>query len=152
MTIHHRPATREDRAFITPMWSASYKKSHTAGIIQNEDWPRVAHEAIGKILDRPGMRGVVAAATNDPDFVYGFIVGDTEDILGPPVIAYVYVKEPYRRTGIARGLFSAFGVEPNSRFVMACKTGIVSKLSSKIPFARFDNNAVRYPKEDKRTP
>ncbi len=150
MNILHRPATRDDRAFMIPMWSASYKKSHSAGIISTDSWATVMHREIEIILDRPGMRGVVAVEKSDPQFAYGFIIGDTEDIIDAPVVAYVYVKEPYRRSGIARGLFAALGVEPSQRFIYPCRTGIVSKLSSKIPFARFNNNEVRYPKESRR--
>jgi GNAT superfamily N-acetyltransferase len=154
MTIHHRPATStdSDREFMVSHWSSSYKKSHSAGLIQADDWAGIMRPQIAKILDRPGMRATIAYDSDDPKFFYGFIVGDTDDIIDTPVIAYVYVKEPYRRQGIARGLFSAFGVEPNQRFVYACRTGIVSKLSSKIPMARFNPLEVRYPKESRRYP
>jgi hypothetical protein len=150
MKIGYRPGVLEDRKFIIPMWSSSYKKSHSAGIIQAEDWPTIMHPQIEKALDRVDARTVVAFDKDDPDFVYGFIAGDTSDVT--PVLFYVYVKEAYRRSGIARGLFAAFGVDPSKRFVYVCKTGIVATLSSKIPYARFNNNEVRYPKDARRYP
>lgn len=156
MTIAFRAATADreftnsDRDFIVATWSSSFKKSHSAGIIQAEDWASVMHPQIEKVLNRPSMRAVIAFDRDDPDFFYGFIAGDTSE--STPVVAYVYVKEPFRRSGIARGLFAALGVDPMQRFVYACRTGIVSTLSSKIPFARFNNNEVRYPKDQRRHP
>jgi hypothetical protein len=59
----------------------------------------------------------------------------------------VYVKDVYRKNGFARGLFSAIGINPRLPFLYACKTPIVGELAAarKIPSARFDNNAARYP-------
>jgi hypothetical protein len=152
MTIAFRLATKADadRQFIVATWSSSYKKAHTAGIIQADDWAGIMHAQIPKILARPGMRAVIAVDKADPDYFYGWIAGDTSDVV--PVVAYIYVKEPYRRQGIARGLFAALGVDPSKRFIYPCKTGIVAELSSKIPLARFNNNEVRYPKESRRNP
>jgi hypothetical protein len=149
MTILHRAALDADRQFIVSAWSASYKKAHTAGIIQAEDWAGIMRPQIEKVLDRPDARAIVAYDKTDPDFLFGFIAGDTSE--ATPVVFYVYAKEAYRRTGIARGLFAALGVDPRERFVYPCKTGIVATLSAKIPFARFNNNEVRYPKESRRT-
>lgn len=150
MTIAHRAALPSDRQFIVSTWSSSFKKSHSAGIIQADDWAEIMRPQIEKALDRPDARAVVAYEKDDPDFFYGFIAGDTSD--DTPVVFYVYVKEAYRREGIASGLFAALGVDPARRFVYVCKTGIVAELSSKIPCARFNNNEVRYPKESRRRP
>lgn len=150
MTIAHRPAIASDRDFIIATWSSSYKKSHSAGLIQAAEWADVMHRQIGLVLDRPDMRAMIAYDKTNPDFFYGFIAGDTSDHV--PVVAYVYTKEAYRKTGIARGLFAAMGIDPAKHFVYVCKTGIVAKLSSKIPFARFNNNEARYPKEQRRNP
>jgi GNAT superfamily N-acetyltransferase len=143
--IAFRPATLADRPFVVATWSASYKRSHSAGIIQTEDWAGIMHGQIEKVLAREGMRAVIAYDKRDQDYLYGWIAGDTT--ASTPVVAYVYVKEPYRRQGIARGLFSAFGVDPKRHFLYPCKTGIVAKLSSKVPLAKFNNNEIRYPKE-----
>lgn len=154
MNLSFRAAARDDsdRQFVISHWSSSYKKSHSAGLIQADDWADIMRPQIAKVLDRPGMRAIIAYEKDDPDFFYGFIAGDSDDIIDAPVIAYVYVKENYRKSGIARALFRAFGVEPNQRFTYACRTGIVTKLSSKIPLARFNPLEIRYPKESRRHP
>ena len=144
MTIAHRAATKADRDFMIATWSISYKRSHSAGLIQADDWAAVMRPQFEKILDRPGMRAILAYEQDSPDFFYGWIAGDTTQTV--PIVAYVYVKEAYRLGGIARGLFGAFGVDPTKSFTYACKTGIVTELSAKIPFARFNNNDIRYSK------
>jgi len=130
------------------MWSSSYKKSHYAGLIWHEDWASVMHPQISNALDRGFVDVILAFDEDDPDFLYGFIAGDMSERV--PVVYYCYVKEPYRKGGIARGLFGALGVDPAKYFVYVCKTGIVSTLSHKIPSARFHNLEARYPKEARR--
>lgn len=136
----------DERAFIVSTWASSYKHSHYAGLIASEDWPTVMHPQLGKLLDRPTVRAIVACAP--PAFLYGHIVGETA---GPmPVVHYVYVKDPYRETGIARALFAALGVDPSKPFLYTCRTSIVAKLDdrvngrSKIPLARLTPAAFRY--------
>lgn len=149
MTLY-RDATPTDRIFVTATWSSSYKNAHAAGMIPSEDYPEVMHRAIGKLLARPGARAIVAY--EPPDFLYGFIAGD---VSGPtPVVWYVYVKGPYRsearpggsRVGPrhARGLFRALGVDPARQFLYACRTSVVSRVTHKIPNAKFVPAAARY--------
>lgn len=148
MTVSYRDATADDRTFIVATWSASYKSSHYAGLIQSEDWADVMHHQIEKVLARPGARAIVAHDEHDETILCGWIFGDTTERV--PTVFYVYVKEPYRRTGIARGLFEALGVDASRRFVYACRTRIVSQLASKIPASRFDPEQARYPRETRR--
>lgn len=147
MTISYRLATSSDadRQFIVSAWSSSFKASHSAGMIYTDDWPEVMHKQIKRVLDRPDTRVMLAYENTEPDFFYGFIAGDTSAPV--PSVWYCYVKAPYRNMGYARGLFAALGVDPSKPFTYACKTAIVSKLSPKIPLAKWNPLAVRFPKE-----
>lgn len=153
MKLAFRPAADSDspdRAFIISTWSSSYKRSHSAGIINTDDWAAIMHPQFEKVLGRAGSRALIACDRTDPDYFYGWIAGDTTE--STPVVYYVYTKEPYRRTGVARSLFAAFGVDPLRYFVYPCGTPDAKMLSSKIPRARFNPNEVRYPKESRRRP
>lgn len=86
-----------DRTFIVSTWSSSFKTAHAAGLIHTDDWATIMHAQIGKILDRADARAVIAFERDDPDFLYGWIAGDTAE--RPAVVWYVYVKEAYRRAG-----------------------------------------------------
>lgn len=160
MTVY-RPADlspgSDERRFVISSWSSSYKASHFAGLITAEDWAEVMHVQLGKILDRPATRTLVAVSD---DFLYGFICGDTTGRL--PIVHYVYVKDGYRseprssggREGPrhARGLFAALGVDPERPFLFTCKTPVVAEINpprwssrpSKIPRATFCPAAARY--------
>lgn len=151
MTIY-RPADlapdSDERTFVVSTWCSSYKSSHFAGLIASEDWPAIMHAQVGKLLDRPGTRALVACEPGG--FLYGFIAGDTSRRL--PIVYYVYVKDPFREAGYARGLFAAIGVDPAQPFLYTCRTSIVSRIGdqhpggkNKIPHAKFTPAAARYP-------
>lgn len=162
MTIY-RPAdispASDERRFAISSWSSSYKASHFAGLITAEDWADVMHVQLGKIIDRPTTRTLVAASDGRRPFLYGFIAGDTSGRI--PVVHYVYVKDGYRSEQVggvregpryARGLFAALGIDPERPFLYTCKTPVVaeigpplwSRLPSKIPRAIFRPAAARY--------
>lgn len=145
MSVTFRAAMPDDERFVVSAWSSSYKNSHSAGMIFTDDYAGVMHKQIERVIGWPSTRTIVAFESKDPSHLYGFISGDTTE--RTPVVFYVYTKEPYRRSGHARGLFSALGVNPEHRFLFACKTAIVPTLAGKIPAARFDPATARYPKE-----
>jgi hypothetical protein len=130
----------DERAFVIATWASSYKHSHYAGLISSEDWASVMHGQLGKLLDRPTTR--VLVAWDPPAFLYGHIVGDTSSPM--PVVHYTYVKDPFREAGIARGLFAALGVDPARPFLYTCRTSMAARLADKIPFARLTPAAARY--------
>lgn len=152
------PTNEGERIFIVSTWASSCKKSYDAGIIWTEDWASIMHPQIGRILDQPHARVVLAVDSEDPSFFYGWIAGDTTE--ATPIVYYVYVKEPYRRAGYrigqrvgdgyARQLFAAFGVDPAAPFTYVCQTPAMIKLRDKIPRARRNPLEVRYPKENRR--
>lgn len=153
MNLSFRPADGHgtgDRAFLVSTWSRSFKLSHSAGLISSESWPSVMHPELERILDRDGARAVIACEKNDPDYFYGWIAGDTSERI--PVLMYVYVKEPYRRTGVARRLFTAIGIDPSQYFVYVCRGPSYRQLAGKITHARYNPNEVRFPREPQRRP
>ena len=152
MKLAFRPAggrDSEDRSFIVATWSSSYKASHYAGILWTDDYASVMHAQLERVLDRPETTALVACDPDDPNFLFGHVVAEVEPH-ETPIVHYAFVKAPYRRTGIARGLFEALGINPWNYFVMTCKTGVVRDLAAKIPRARFDPNGIRYAKTNRR--
>jgi hypothetical protein len=158
MTFSFRPSEPDDRNFIVDSWVRSYQFAHAAGVIATERWFPVMIPEVERLLDRPGSRTVVAYKTDEPDRLadlQGFITVDTDDeTWGIPVIHYVFVKEFYRKSGRARGLFAAAGVDPKRPFIYTATTGVVSRIyhERKIPFARWDPLVARFAKDDPRRP
>ena len=148
MSLAFRRAEEPDRPFIVDSWLESYRTAHAAGLIAMEDWRSVMGAQFERVLARPRVETFVAHHPGEVDHVadlYGWIAVERGHTL--PYVLYVYVKQPYRRMGIARGLFGAAGVKPDAPFHHACKTAVLSDLKTKIPFARFSPLAVRYAPE-----
>src|SRR5262245_50434873 len=161
MTFAFRAADlehREERHFIVDSWVRSFQFAHAAGVIAVEKWFEVMIPEVERLLTRPGSRTIVAYRTGQKDRLadlQGFITVDTDDPeWGQPIVHYVFVKEPYRGAGLARGLFAAASVDPQKPFLYTATTGAVSKIyqSRKIPFARWDPLIARFAKEDPRRP
>lgn len=149
--ISHRPADAGDRNFIVRSWVSSYRDSDTAGFVQVEDWHEVMGAQVSKALDRPGVQATVAYETSDTTRtadLYGFIVADVTEV--PALVYYVYVKQPYRRSGVARGLFAAVGIDPLLPFHFVCSTPWCSTLARKVPMARWMPRLGRFPKHERR--
>jgi hypothetical protein len=137
--------------FIIATWSSSYKDSHYAGILDNDTYAPAMHRQIPRVLARPGAVAMLAFERDDPDFLYGHAVAEL-DAHETPIVHYVFVKGPYRKLGVARGLFEALGINLKNYLVYTCKTGVVRVLldADKIPRGRFDPNGIRYSKENRR--
>jgi hypothetical protein len=149
--IAYRPALAADLHFIVKGWTSSYRDSNSAGFIKARNWHRVMFAELTETLREPDVFATVAYETSNPDIhsnAYGFIVADTVD--DPPLVYFCYVKGPYRRSGIARGLFHAIGVDPESRFQFVCSTPIVSQLQRKIPMSKWTPLLGRFPKSERR--
>lgn len=151
MTLAFRPAAAPDLPFVIFSWLASFRDSHYAGLIAMEDWRDVMEPQILKALARPGVEVFVAYHPDEEDKtadLYGWLA--VERGHERPFILYCYVKQNFRRMGIARRLFKAAGVDPTCDIAYACKTSVLSRLARVLPRARHTPHAARWPRE--RTP
>ena len=149
--ISHRPAMSIDRNFVVKSWLASWRDSNTAGMISVDTWFEVMTPQVNARLTWPGVQTIVAFETTNPDITsnaYGFLVIDFDD--SPKTVFYLFVKAPYRRSGIARGLLDVAGIGPNTRFSYVCSTPIVSQLQRKIPMGKWTPLLGRFPKSERR--
>ena len=99
-----------DRNFILKSILSHYKHGspHTK-LIPEHIFFDAHHYIISKAMRQDGFFCRMAALKDDPDVVFGFILGNFD----PETIHYMYVKKAFRRMGMARHLVeSAF--DPNS--------------------------------------
>ena len=143
-------ADDSDRVFIRSTWARAFKQSNDAGLIHTDDWAPVMHRQFDRILDRPGARAIIACDRDHPTFLYGWIAGDTTAPL--KVVFFTYVKEPYRRRGLARALALELGLDARTPFAFVCRTPLTLQLDlrTRLPLARFDPHIVRYSKDPAR--
>ncbi len=132
------------RNFVLSNWSSSLRRSPDAGMITSEDWPSVMHTQMAKICARPECRVLVAIGEAAPVFG-GFIAGEPTE----RVVYFVFVKDHFRRSGLARQLFKSLGIDPGGRFVYPCRTYDSLDLRDRTPHAVHDRAVGRYAKADR---
>ena len=141
--VAYRNAIEADRTFVISAWIDSFKFSHTAGQVPFDRWYDTMWPVVECLLNCDGVDTIVAHTPDEDGTanLHGFITAAACNQL--PLVHYVYVKQAYRRWGIARGLFRAVGVDPLKPFVYTFKTATVAKLARKIPLARWEPNRSR---------
>ena len=169
MTLSYRKAEAADAPLIVSSWVESYRTAHAAGMISMADWAQVMTAQVLRVLARSGCEAWVAFHPGENDQrsdLYGWIAVESDvriparvredgkwiermEPAGCALVHYCYVKQVYRRMGIARGLFRSAGVDLGNRFLYTCKTAIVSELiRSTAPHAKWMPMIARYPKTE----
>lgn len=100
-----RPSTKEDVSFVMDSWLRSFRKSPYSGVVPRNLYVQVYSECIRQLLAR-GARLMVACNPEAPEQILGFICYES-----PGVLHYVYVKELYRDSGIAKSLVAYAGLD-----------------------------------------
>lgn len=146
-----------DVKFALESFLETQRTSYSAGLVPIEDWFDVMRPVYAKLMQREGMRTMIAYEEDDADFFYGCLIADpTEQAIPgkegnvrywPALVLHVFVKANFRRVGIARQLFAAVGIDPARPFLYSSNTVIASRLASKTPLASFNPLACRFPKE-----
>ena len=104
-----RTGSPSDEAFIFSSWLQSYWDGlmrYDQAIAKNIYFTG-QHALIECAFRRRGCEIVVATPHDNPSVILGWLLG--ERMLDGHVIHYLYVKEPFRRFGIARGMLSSIG-------------------------------------------
>ena len=167
-SLAYRSAVSSDMPMVVATWADSFRTSRSAGLISMEDWLTVMVPQVRRVLARPGVAVHVACHPGEDDRrsdLYGWIAWETDYSMPAvlneggrheralvkadvPLVHFVYVKSPYRRMGIARGLFRSAGV--GDRFNYTCNTAVLSKLRDKISRAAWTPLVARHPKNEPR--
>jgi hypothetical protein len=150
-------SSEDDERFVLSTWLDSFRTSHSAGLIQMSDFYTVMWPQLQKVCARAGMKTVVAYEETDPEFLYGWLVADPGEQRvperdgsvrwWPALVVYCFTKQNFRREGVARKLFAHVGIDLSKPFLFGCNTQAASRLSHKVPHARFHPLVARFPKE-----
>jgi GNAT superfamily N-acetyltransferase len=143
--LAYRRATGDDLHFVEESFLDSFRTCHTAGLISMDEWHDVMAPQWRRLMARPRMEVAVAYHPGETDHradLYGWLA--VERGHERPYVLYCYVKQPYRRMGVARGLFAYAGID-GDLFDFAANTGAVSRVRPKIPRARFRPLIARFP-------
>jgi len=101
--VQFRPAAPADEAFIFSTWLKSYKhSSRFAQPITPKIFFARHHKIVERILAMPQTQVIVCASKEDQNTILGYLAFTA----GPrPIVHFCYVKVPFRKMGIAKGLF-----------------------------------------------
>lgn len=129
-----RPAKPEDLNFIYSSWQKSYQCDSYFGnsarkSIFFENYPSI----VDSILARPNVDVVVACLNDNPNVILGYLVFELENILH-----YCFVKECWRRAGIARGLVAAAFFEPVGGLVFTHRTKTAEPVIARYPSLNYN--------------
>jgi len=149
VTVHIRPATDDDRAFVLSNWSSSYRSSQDVSYVPMRRYAAMYRPVFEEHFDAAR----VLVAHGELGVLMGFIVYDPSSygvrrngvvVNVDGYVLYVCVGEDFRRRGIAKKLFAAAGIPPTSRFAYAARTRWSWLLRHKIPAAVYDTYRARY--------
>lgn len=103
-----RQAKSDDVNFIYSTWLRCYKHdSPLTKYTKREVFFEAHQKLLDKILTKKEIKVAVAVSKDDDDLIFGFLAYE------PKIIHFVYVKEPFRKEGIARKLIESQGIDPN---------------------------------------
>lgn len=100
--LHCRSPTPDDFSFILNSWLRSYSRSDHVRQIASEVYYYSHSILIKEILKV--SRTIVAVSTEDPTQIFGYLTYIPDYLDHDFVVHYLYVKQPYRRFGIAKKL------------------------------------------------
>lgn len=117
-----RPGRPTDAPFLFNSWLKSFRRAWFAQRIPSDVFFAQQHLVIEDILQRPETRVwvVTPAGIGDEDVICGYAV--TAAVPGADskalIVHYVYVKETFRKLGLAARLLQAAGLHPDTHVVM----------------------------------
>jgi len=104
-----RESTFKDFGFIYTRWLESYKTSPFARKIKNSIY-WVAHKNLIKLMEaNPDFTVHIACLKTDPDVILGFLA--TSKVEDTQVAHYVYVKQDFRKMGVASLMLAKSGLD-----------------------------------------
>jgi GNAT superfamily N-acetyltransferase len=93
-----RPGRPADARFVLDSWARSFRRSPFAGCVPEDLYPSVVRATATRLLATGTLE--VACNPDEPDQILGWALRE------PGRLHYVYVKDPWRRDGIARDLLA----------------------------------------------
>jgi len=131
LDVATRRLVPDDMNFILNSWKKSFRGSR--GEWKNRQYFAEANRRIMRIMNRlPKIR--IACDPLDPKHIFGWIVAE------PPVLHYIYVKNVFRRAGVAQTLLATVDLSTAAKIHCTHWTSYAEKTAKKRPC--FINNEV----------
>lgn len=122
-----RRASEDDIGFIFNSWLKSYRNSLFAKTISNTIYFSEHHKIIEKLAKTSEI--IIACNPDDPNQIYGYACAEKID--GIFTLHYIYVKQPFRRLGLANFMLTAFDVDMSEPSIHTHQTKVSELLAAK---------------------
>ena len=109
LPVLYRTLQDADKAFIFSSWLKNFRNGTMVRNIPNEIYYTNHHKVVEKLMDN--AKTIVCCNADDPSIIYGYI--NYEIVDSQFVLHFVYIKQLYRKLGIAQDLLSATGNDFN---------------------------------------
>jgi GNAT superfamily N-acetyltransferase len=97
MDLRIRPATEGDMGYVIDSWGRSLRAEYPE--VRTRDFVGVLREGIKRRINKEEGEVSIAYPGEDPSLIIGWSVLRVDGL-----IHFIYVREPYRRAGVARFL------------------------------------------------
>lgn len=96
-----RQSNLNDINFVYATWLRSYKDfSPISKYIERQSFFPSYQRILDKLLSRDQIKVMIACDENDSELIFGYVAFE------PGIVHFIYVKEPFRKMGIAKKLCS----------------------------------------------
>jgi len=130
LPIDIRPKYQDDENFVYATWLNSYRyTSLFCKNLRNSIFFPFHRKIIGYIFDKKVTRCNIACLADDHKVILGYCVFEVGE---SPIIHYVYVKEGFRKMGIATKLIESMGIDlkkTSYTHQTQCLTPLAQKIS-----------------------
>ena len=99
--VAFRDPCADDLSFIFASWLKSYRNSDPCTHMLNEVYYGNHKKVVERLLKESQV--IMVCNADEPDHIFGYAVYDYIGTM--PLLHYIYVKQPYRRFGIAHQLY-----------------------------------------------
>lgn len=113
MLRHLRAKQASDEPFIYNSWLRSHRDGNHSGYMSNTVYYDNHKLVIKDILNT--AKTVMLVNPDDSDHIFGYLCFD--DSYSVPIIHYCYIKEPFRKFGLASNVVKEIFPEANEIFV-----------------------------------
>lgn len=100
------PRQAEYVPFATAQWMHNARDCDAMRHVPRAVYDHHQHATIERLWNDPGVMWLFAAHPPDPNYVFGFLVGEHTD--AGPVLHWLLVRRDMRGFGVARALLAAF--------------------------------------------
>lgn len=135
-TIRIRGGWPEDVEYVIKSWLRDYKRTLPRNTPGRTYYP-AQQQVIGVLASTSTIK--VACDANDMNMIYGFAVGQAHPELKTLVVHYVYIRDTWRRLGIAKALIKELGYQDGWEIVATHWTNYLERLATMGP------QRVKYP-------